>query len=335
MDAAPANFHFHDLHPAREDFQADVLAGLGREAKRLPPKFFYDERGSQLFDAITRLPEYYLTRTEIDLLHRHGEEMAGMLGDDGLLFELGSGSSVKIRVLLDAQQPLVYAPIDISREHLRRSAGAIARDHPELEVHAICADYSQPLELPGFFDTAGRAAFYPGSSIGNFDPTQARELLRRIALLLGPDGRLLIGVDLKKDPALLHAAYNDSQGVTAEFNLNLLARINRELDADFDVAAFSHSAFYNEALGRVEMHLVATATQVVRIDGRCFNFKAGESIHTENSYKFGVEEFQTLAAEAGLATMRVWQDDDGLFSVHCLAPTQPAVRPPAPPLPPR
>ncbi len=320
MKAAPPNFHFHDLQAAAEDFHADVIAGLSGQTKRLSPKFFYDERGSQLFDAITRLPEYYPTRTEIGLLQRYGEDMAGMLGNDGLLFELGSGSDTKIRVLLDALQPQAYAPIDISREPLRLSAGAIAKDHPQLEVHAICTDYSKPLELPGFFDAQRRAAFFPGSSIGNFDPAQARDLLRSIARLLGPDGRLLIGVDLRKAPARLHAAYNDRQGITAQFNLNLLTRINRELDADFDIAAFRHRAFYNEKLGRIEMHLVATAPQRVRIDGCCFEFQAGESIHTENSYKFSIEEFQTLAAQAGLASLRVWQDDDALFSVHCLEP---------------
>jgi dimethylhistidine N-methyltransferase len=320
MKTAPANFHFHDLQPAREDIHADVIGGLDRQSRCLPPKLFYDARGSQLFDAITRLPEYYPTRTEMGLLQRHGEEMARMLGNDCLLLELGSGSDAKVRVLLGALAPEAYAPIDISLEQLRRSAGAIARDHPQLQVHAICADYSKPLELPGFFDAQRRTAFFPGSSIGNFDPAQARELLRRIRTLLGPDGRLLIGVDLKKDPALLHAAYNDSAGVTAEFNLNLLARINRELDADFDVAAFHHRAFYNAALGRVEMHLVASTPQRVRIDGRCFEFKAGETIHTENSYKFSVEEFQGLAAQAGLASLQVWQDDDALFSVHCFRP---------------
>src|SRR5450759_3261215 len=283
MEAAPPNFHFHDLQPAPEDFHTDVIAGLSRETKRLSPKYFYDELGSQLFDAITRLPEYYPTRTEIGLLHQYGEEMARMLGNDGLLFELGSGSGTKIRVLLETIQPQTYAPIDISRETLRMSAGAIAQDHPKLEVHAICTDYSKPLELSGFFDVQQRAIFFPGSSIGNFDPTQARDLLRRIAKLLGPDGRLLIGVDLKKAPALLHAAYNDK-------------------------------------LGRIEMHLLATAPQHVRIDGCCFEFQAGESIHTENSYKFSIEEFQTLAAQAGLASLRVWQDDDALFSVHCLRP---------------
>lgn len=320
METALPNFHFHDLHPEPEDFHSDVIAGLSRKTRRLSPKFFYDERGSQLFDAITRLPEYYPTRTEIDLLQRHGEDMAEMLGNDGLLFELGSGSDTKIRVLLDALQPQTYAPIDISREPLRVSAGAIAEDHPELQVHAICTDYSKPLALPGVVAAKQRSAFFPGSSIGNFDPGQACDLLRRIAGIIGPEGRLLIGVDLKKAPSRLHAAYNDSEGVTAQFNLNLLTRINRELDADFDLAAFRHEAFYNAQLGRIEMHLVANAPQRVRIDGCCFEFLAGESIHTENSYKFSVEEFQALAAQAGLASLRVWQDDDALFSVHCLQP---------------
>jgi len=320
MEVVANNFYFHDLQPAPDDFHAEVIAGLSGETKLLSPKFFYDERGSQLFDAITRLPEYYPTRTEIGLLNRYREDIARMLGDDGLLIELGSGSDAKMRVLLEAIQPIAYAPIDISHEPLRLAAGAIAQDYPELEVHAICADYSKPLALSDFFDVRQRAVFFPGSNIGNFDPTEARALLRRIARLLGPDGRLLIGVDLKKEPARLHAAYNDTQGVTAEFNLNLLTRINRELDADFDVAAFRHEAVYNEKLGRVEMHLVAAAPQHVRIDGCCFEFQAGESIHTENSYKFSIEEFQTLAAQAGLTGMQVWQDDDALFSVHCLQP---------------
>lgn len=318
MKNAPANFHFHDLQPAAADFHAEVIAGLSQPKKCLSPKFFYDQRGSQLFDAITRVPEYYPTRTEIGLLQRHGPDMAELLGNDGLLFELGSGSDTKIRVLLNALQPQVYTPIDISRTHLQLAAGAIAEDHPELEVHAICADYSRPLDLPDAVELRQRAAFFPGSSIGNFEPAQARGLLRRIAALLDPGGSLLVGVDLKKDPALLHAAYNDRAGVTAEFNLNLLMRINRELDADFDIEAFRHHAFYNETLGRVEMHLVAATAQRVRIDGHCFDFQAGESIHTENSYKFSVEEFQALAAQAGLSSVRVWQDDEALFSVHCL-----------------
>ncbi len=318
MNAAPANFHFHDMQPPPEDFRAEVIAGLSGANKRLSPKFFYDEQGSQLFDAITRLPEYYPTRTEIALLRQHGEEMARMLGDAGMLFELGSGSNIKIRVLLDALQPQAYAPIDISREYLRQSAGAIAMDHPALEVHAICTDYSRPLAIPAELEPGPRAAFFPGSSIGNFEPAQACALLRRMAALLGPGGRLLIGVDLKKAPECLHAAYNDTQGVTARFNLNLLARINRELDADFDLAAFRHEAFYNEREGRVEMHLVTDAPQRVRLNGCVFEFRAGESIHTENSYKFSVEEFRALAAQAGMGSVRVWRDEEGLFSVHCL-----------------
>jgi len=320
MSVAPSNFHFHDLEPAPADFRAEVIAGLSGKTKRLSPKYFYDEQGSRLFDAITRLPEYYPTRTEIGLLRCFSDEMAGLLGNESLLFELGSGSNIKIRVLIDALQPQTYAPIDISREYLRLSAGAIAEDHPELEVHAICADYSRPLDIPVYFGTGRRAAFFPGSSIGNFEPAQASALLRRIAALLGRDGRVLIGVDLKKEPVRLHAAYNDEQGVTAQFNLNLLARINRELDADFDLSAFRHEAFYNEQLGRIEMHLVATRPQRVRIDSCCFEFQAGESIHTENSYKFTIEEFRSLAAHAGLASVKVWQDDDALFSIHCLQP---------------
>lgn len=318
MDGVLPNFHFHDLHPAPEDFHAEVIAGLSEANKRLPPKFFYDELGSQLFDAITRLPEYYPTRTELGLLQRHGPDMAGMVGKDGLLFELGSGSNTKIRVLLEALRLQAYAPIDISREFLRLSAGAIAQDHPALEVHAICTDYSKPIELPGCLDGEQRTVFFPGSSIGNFEPEQACDLLQRVGALLGTDGRLLIGVDLKKDPDRLHAAYNDGQGITSRFNLNLLTRINRELDADFDVSAFRHHAFYNEQEGRVEMHLISTLRQRVRIDGCCFEFQTGESIHTENSYKYSVDEFHALAAQAGLDAEEVWEDEDALFSIHCL-----------------
>ncbi len=320
MDRVLPNFHFHDLHPEPEDFHSEVIAGLSQTPRQLSPRFFYDERGSQLFEAITRLPEYYPTRTEIDLLQRHGKDMADMLGNDGLLFELGSGSDIKIRVLLDALQPRTYAPIDISSEALRLSAGAIAGDHPELEVHAICADYSKSLVLPDIVAAKRRSVFFPGSSIGNFDPDQACDLLRRIIRIIGPEGRLLVGVDLKKSSAQLHAAYNDSQGVTAQFNLNLLTRINRELNADFDLAGFRHEAFYNEQLGRIEMHLVANTPQRIRIDGSSFDFQTGESIHTENSYKYSIEEFQALAARAGMTSLRVWQDDNALFSIHCLQP---------------
>ena len=318
METVATNFHFHDLHPAHEDLHAEVIAGLGQPVKALSPKLFYDQRGSELFDAITRLPEYYPTRTEIALLERHGDEMAASLGNDSLLFEFGSGSDVKIRVLLGAVRPRAYAPIDISREQLRHAAATIADANPALDVHAVCADYSKPLALPELCAAPRREAFFPGSSIGNFDPHEAQVFLARAARLIGHGGCLLIGVDLKKDPALLNAAYNDRAGVTAAFNLNLLTRINRELDGDFDVSAFRHHAFYNAEQGRIEMHLVATSPQRVQIDGHLFAFRAGETIHTENSYKYSVEEFQALAAKAGFASERVWQDDDALFSVHCL-----------------
>jgi dimethylhistidine N-methyltransferase len=209
-------------------------------------------------------------------------------------------------------------PVDISRDHLWRSAAAIAEDYPAMAVHAVCADYTRTLDLPDPDGASRHAAFFPGSSIGNFDPPEARELLQRIAGMLGPEGRLLIGVDLKKDHATLNAAYNDAEGVTAAFNLNLLARINRELDADFDLSGFTHRAFYDADRSRIEMHLVAVSPQQVQIDGCRFEFTAGESIHTENSYKYSVAEFQALAASAGFTCERVWQDADARFSVHCL-----------------
>lgn len=319
MTGAVANLHFHDLHPPREDFLAQVIAGLSAQPRQLAPKFFYDERGSQLFEAITQVPEYYPTRTEIALLRRHGREMARALGDGCLLFELGCGSDTKIRVLLDALRPKVYAPIDIAREALLAGAAAIARDHRALQVHAICADYSRPFALPEL-PAHPRAAFFPGSSIGNFDPPAARELLGHIRRWLGPNGKLLIGVDTKKSPDVLHAAYDDIQGVTAEFNRNLLVRINRELGADFEITQFEHAARYDARQGRVEMHLLARSAQRVTLGEQHFDFAAGEGIHTENSYKFSVEEFRALAAQAGLVSVHTWQDDAGLFSLHCLMP---------------
>lgn len=316
--AVSPGVHFYDLHPAPADFRAEVLSGLARSSKRLSPKFFYDRRGSQLFDAITELPEYYPTRTEISILKKHGETIADFLGEDCLLLELGSGSSKKIRVLLDALKPAAYMPMDISREHLLGSAQALVADYPALEVHAACADFAADFELPYCPEHLSRAAFFPGSSIGNFEPAQARELLQRVADYLGEGGKLLIGVDLKKDAGVLHAAYNDEQQVTAAFNLNLLQRINRELGADFDLQAFSHDAFYNASEGRVEMHLVSRSEQTVTVAGESFEFDEGETIHTESSYKYDVEEFLLLAERAGFVSEQVWTDDQQLFSVHCL-----------------
>jgi dimethylhistidine N-methyltransferase len=318
MKPSPANLHFCDLQPSTDDFRAAVMEGLGCSPKRLPPKFFYDEQGSRLFDAITELPEYYPTRTEISLLRRHGREIAERLGSGLLLIELGSGSDVKIRVLLNALRPSAYMPIDISSQHLYRSGLAIAKDFPELQVHAMCADYSVSLRLPDVVPSSPRAAFFPGSSIGNFEPAQAGSLLQRIASMVGQGGRLLVGVDLKKDVGLLNVAYNDAQGITAAFNRNLLVRINRELEADFDLQAFDHRAFYNAEQGRVEMHLMASSPQCVHIDGQNFDFRAGEGVHTENSYKYSVAEFRALAKQAGYVSEEVWQDEQDLFSLHCL-----------------
>jgi dimethylhistidine N-methyltransferase len=294
------------------------LEGLGRPVKRLSPKLFYDQRGSQLFDAITELPEYYPTRTEIGILRDHGSEMADRLGRDNVLIELGSGSSLKIQTLLAALQPSVYMPVDISKEHLLESAHALAERFPGLSIRAACADYSAPFRLPLEPDWTDLAAFFPGSSIGNFDPEEARRLLGRVACVLGVGGRLLIGVDLPKDPAILNAAYDDAQGITAAFNLNLLTRINRELDGHFDPDAFFHRAFFDTELSRVEMHLVSRVEQQVEVAGVCFGFRAGETIHTENSYKYGIDAFHRLAGDAGFVAEHVWTDEQGLFSVHCL-----------------
>jgi L-histidine Nalpha-methyltransferase len=312
------NFHIYDMQPSPDNFREAVIEGLSHYPKRLSPKFFYDERGSSLFDAITELPEYYPTRTEIELLRCHSMEIAQRLGSDILLVELGSGSDVKIRMLLSAVRPAAYMPVDISPDHLYRSAECIAEDYPDLEVHAVCADYSCPLCLPDVAHSCRRAAFFPGSSIGNFEPDQARSLLMRIGRMVGSGGRLLIGVDLKKDARILHAAYNDSRGVTAAFNQNLLVRINRELDADFELKAFRHRAYYNQELGRVEMHLAAVSPQRVHIDGHQFDFMAGESVHTEDSYKYNIAEFCDLAEQAGFVCEQMWRDDNNMFSVQCL-----------------
>lgn len=310
--------HFHDLHPPMANLKEEVLNGLSSQPKAIPPKFFYDEYGSQLFDQITELSEYYPTRTEIAILQEHGKEMISLLGKDCLLIELGSGSSLKIRVLLDALQPAAYMPIDISKEHLLKSAEILAADYPDLAIHATCADYSDHFHLPYDPNGTPKAAFFPGSSIGNFDPPEAQTLLQRIAEFLGPNSTLLIGVDIKKDQQRLNAAYNDAAGITAAFNLNLLTRINRELNADFDLSRFNHHAFYNEPQGRIEMHLVSKTPHQVEVSGQTFQFEKGESIHTESSYKYTITQFQALASEVGFQPMQVWSDSDDLFSMHCL-----------------
>lgn len=297
---------------------SEVLDGLTQTPKCISPKYFYDQRGSELFDAITELPEYYPTRTELGILQDNGEAIADFLGDDCMLVELGSGSSRKIRVLLDALKPAAYVPMDISRDHLLGSARSLAEDYPDLEVHAACTDYSDEFQLPELPEHLPRAAFFPGSSIGNFDPDDASRLLTRLGRHLGESGKLLIGVDLKKHDHILHAAYNDAQQVTAAFNLNLLERMNRELEANFDIGLFEHQARFNKEAGRIEMHLVSQVEQRVCVAGTQIEFAAGEKLHTENSYKYTIEEFHTLAEASGFIAEKVWTDTQQLFSVHCL-----------------
>ena len=309
-----------DVAPPRQRFLDDVLAGLRRRPKRLPSKYFYDRTGSELFDRICELDEYYLTRTELAIMRAHAPEMAAALGRGCVLVEYGSGSSRKTRVLLDhLARPAAYVPVDISREHLDASARKLARNYPQVPVHPVCADFTAPFDLPPLPAGRGRVAVYfPGSTVGNFDPQETIDLLAGIAELVGPDGGLLIGVDLRKSVAILEAAYDDRQGVTAAFNLNLLARVNRELGADFELDRFRHRAFFNADESRVEMHLVATEEHEVHVGGELVEFRRGESIHTENSYKYTLDHFAALAGEAGFDVERVWTDDRRLFSVQYL-----------------
>jgi len=312
-----AAFELIDLAPARDTFLEDVLSGLAATPKALPPKYFYDARGSALFERICGLPEYYPTRTELAMMRCHAVEMAAALGAGRTLIEFGSGDGVKTEILIGALRPARYLPVDISREALTASARRIAARHAPLPVTAICADYISPFELPPAA-TLPRVIYFPGSTIGNLTPEDALLFLRRSREIAGSGGAMLVGVDLKKDPARLYAAYNDAQGVTAEFNLNLLARINRELGADFDLSAFRHVAFYDLLRGRIEMHLESCCAQTVTLAGRRFGFAAGERIHTENSCKYGLEEFAALASAAGFRPQAVWTDPEQLFAVHLL-----------------
>lgn len=313
-----SRFAFHDLAPGEESFRDAVLNGLSRPRKAIPCKFFYDARGSALFEDICRLPEYYPTRTEIAILDDNAGEIAAQMGPHCRIIEFGSGASDKARILLQAlDRPAAYVPVDISGEHLREAAISLARDFPELPVIAVCADYTGPFALPPLPGPSGkRVGFFPGSTIGNFEPEAARRFLANCARILGPGGEMLIGADLKKDPRILEAAYNDRAGVTAAFNLNLLERINRELDGDLDLDLFEHLAFYNETEGRVEIYVRSLADQNASIAGRRFAFAAGELVHTEFSYKYSVPEFRALAATAGFRPVDTWTDADELFSVH-------------------
>lgn len=303
---------------ADDDFAAAVHRGFGAQPKAVPAKFFYDRRGSELFEQICELPEYYPTRTEIALLERHAGEIAAAIGGQAALIEFGAGALRKVRLLLDALPDLrAYLPIDISGEHLNANAQTLAADHPGLTVVPVVADFTAAFDLPELPAGARRVGFFPGSSIGNFTPADAKVFLQRAARMLSGGG-LLIGVDLVKDPAILHAAYNDAAGVTARFNLNLLHRINAELGGDADIEGFAHYAFYQPQLQRIEMHLVSRRAQAIRVQDRRYDFAAGESIHTENSYKYTLAGFRQLAEQAGFHAKAVWRDPDRLFSLHWL-----------------
>jgi L-histidine N-alpha-methyltransferase len=307
-------------HPC---FRADVLAGLSRPRKRLPAKYFYDAAGSGLFDRITELPEYYLTRTETGILREHAAAMAGRCGPRCLLIELGAGSLTKVRLLLDwLDHPAGYVPVDVSGAHLRAAAAVLADDYPALDVRPVIADFTAAFALPAGL-ARQRVIYFPGSTIGNFDPSEANALLRRVARLVGPGGGLLLGVDLGKPVDVLERAYNDAAGVTAAFNRNLLVRINRELGGDFDSTAFRHHAFFNGERSRIEMHLVSDRRQRVRVGSSAFDFRPGESIHTENSYKYDLGELAARAARCGLRLDEAWTDAQNYFAVLYLTAAYP------------
>ncbi len=304
---------------ARSPFATDLLAALASRPRSIAPKYFYDAEGSRLFDLICELPEYYPTRTETALLRERAAEIGALMGPKADLVEFGAGSLTKVRLLLDAlPDPARYVPIDISGEHLAASARALKGHYPHLQVEPVVADYGQPFDLPPAPPGTGqRVGFFPGSTIGNYTPAEGVEFFRMAARVLR-GGALLVGADLIKDPAVLHAAYSDAQGVTAAFNLNLLARANRELGANFDLSNFVHSAFYNAPQQRIEMHLMSRKRQPVTLFGQTFEFEEGETLHTENSYKFTVGGLRGLAMQAGFSAGPVWMDAHEQFSVHWL-----------------
>jgi L-histidine Nalpha-methyltransferase len=297
------------------DFETDVLVGLGRRRKSLPAKYLYDASGSALFDRITGLAEYYVTRSEVGILTDHGSAIGSLFPANSALIELGAGSSRKSRILLGATASIgAYVPVDISGDFLREDVAKLRTDFPHLAVHPLVCDFTKEFKLPGQIAAASRVGFFPGSTIGNFEPREAGSLLRHFGRVLGKGAILVVGVDLIKQHQILHCAYNDAEGVTGRFNLNILRRINRQLEANFYPAAFKHYALYNDRESRVEMHLVSKCRQEVRVKGRLFRFDLGETIHTENSYKYTMDSFQSLAAGSGWSAIRFWTD--GLFSVH-------------------
>jgi dimethylhistidine N-methyltransferase len=317
--SAASNVSFRNEHPPAGDNREELLAGLNKAQKVINPKYFYDEKGSQLFDRITRLPEYYPTRTEIEILSRHRQEISEACEAGCLFIEPGSGSCEKARLLLDDLQPSAYVPVDISADFLLQAATQLGKEYPWLAIKAVCADFNHSWSFVDDLPAGKRVVFYPGSTIGNLEPDNALKFLKRVRAMVGKEGGVLIGVDLHKSSKRLNAAYNDAQGVTAEFNLNALICINELLGSEFDPATFAHHAFYNTDKRRIEMHLVSEMAQSVRCNGGPIEFDKDETIHTESSYKYTLEGFAELAAGAGLSLAHSWLDDDELFSVHYLS----------------
>lgn len=299
-------------------FARDVMDGLSRAPKRLSPKYFYDAAGSELFEQITRLPEYYPTRTELSILGDHGGDISLMIPDGAALVEFGAGATTKVRLLLGRCRLGAYVPVDISTEFLDAQARALRVDYAALGVYPIAADFTAPFQLPEAVRAMPKVGFFPGSTLGNFEPGEACTLLERARVILGQGGRMIVGVDLEKDERTLREAYNDAAGVTARFNLNVLHRINRELGGDFDVGSFSHRAIYNRDRRRIEMHLISGKALTAAVLGRTFSFRPGESIHTENSYKYSVDRFAWLSRRSGWRLLKTWTDEKAMFSVHAL-----------------
>jgi dimethylhistidine N-methyltransferase len=316
------NIHVAATRPLHDEatdaFARDVIEALSASPKRLSPKYFYDETGSTLFEEITRLPEYYPTRVELSILRERANDIRGFIPAQSALVEFGAGSTTKVRLLLGVCDFAAYVPVDISGDFLNAQAHTLKQDFPELGVHPVVADFTMPFALPAAVQAMPKVGFFPGSTLGNFEPHEASAFLRTARNSLGDNARMIVGVDLEKDERVLSAAYNDAAGVTAQFNLNLLTRINRELGGDFDLSAFTHRAIYNRERHRIEMHLIARMAQTVHVMGRSFSFKAGETLHTECSYKYSIDRFRALAAGSGWTTTASWTDAAGMFSVHAL-----------------
>ncbi len=315
---APALADAHLPDDQTSTFARDAIGDLSQHPKRLSPKYFYDATGSELFEAITRLPEYYPTRTELKILRDHGGEIAAIIPKGAALVEFGAGATTKVRLLLEKCAFGAYVPVDISGDFLNAQASALREDFPTLAVYPVAADFTTPFALPEEIAGMPKVGFFPGSTIGNFEPHEASRFLRSARDILGAGAQMIIGADLEKNERVLRDAYNDASGVTARFNLNVLVRMNRELGGNFDLSAFAHRAIYNRERHRIEMHLISKKTQTVRMLGTSFSFRPGETIHTENSYKYSIERFAALASSSGWTVRESWTDEKKMFSVHAL-----------------